>query len=85
MSDDSQGSVPKDREAMLRATRVTSEGTGRGKARVELARCKSALGELEGVLFPIAESEEQFREKLSGCVIREANLGDGETEIEPER
>ena len=52
---------------------------------MDLARCKSALRELEGVLSSTAESEEQFRGKMAGCVIREANLGEGETEVEPEK
>ena len=76
-SDSSQGTIPKDRDAILRAARVTGEETGREKAREDLARCKSALRELEGVWFPTAESEEQLRGKLAGCVIREANLGEG--------
>ena len=83
-SDSSQGAVPKDRDAILRAARVNVGEAGRGIARVDLERCTSALRELE-VLFPTAESEEQFRGKLAGCVIREANLGERENEVELER
>ena len=68
-SDSSQGAVPKDRDAILRAARVSGGEAGREKARVDLVRCKSALRELEGFLFPTVESD----------------LGEGKNEVELER
>ena len=59
-SDSLQGAIPKARDAVSRKARVNGQESRKGESRVDLAHCKSALRELEGILFPTAESEKQL-------------------------